>query len=130
MIIPVENILSGKWIGLHIDNGEIFRADWVQTDPSLTVYGGIHESKVKSIVNGEIENNNKIKLYFNLPTNNNITSFIQLTYPNIRYNLSWTWYNPLQLIIPYNYSIIKPIVISSSKIYDNGGSQILLYKTS
>ena len=66
MIIPLENILSGKWIGLHRDYGEVFRADWVQVYPSLTVYGGIPENKVRSIISGKIEGNN-IKLRFNLP---------------------------------------------------------------
>jgi len=123
-IIPIENIISGKWIGKYGDYNDVYRCDLVQGYPSLLLYGGV-KGKVYSIAKGKILDNGSVEIYYNIPKNNN--TFIHLTCQNLVYGLYWTWYNPLQTYILYNYSDVKPIIINSSKIYDNGRSQVYIY---
>lgn len=122
-VIPGENIISGKWIGKYGDSNDIYRFDFVQGYPSLLLYGDVKD-KVYAVAEGRILDNGTVEVYYNLPSNNTI---MQLTYQNLVYGLYWTWYNPLQTYILYNRSDVDPIIVNSSKIYDNGKSQVLWY---
>ncbi|MBW9223591.1 DUF2206 domain-containing protein [Methanothermococcus sp. SCGC AD-155-E23] len=122
-VIPTENIISGKWIGKYGDSNDIYRFDVVQGYPSLLLYGDV-KGKVYSVAKGRILDNGTVEVYYDLPKDNTI---MQLTYQNLVYGLYWTWYNPLQTYILYNRSDVKPIIVNSSKIYDNGKSQVLWY---
>ncbi|MBW9220103.1 DUF2206 domain-containing protein [Methanothermococcus sp. SCGC AD-155-N22] len=123
-VIPIDNIASGKWIGKYGDSSNIYRCDWVQGYPSLLLYGDI-KGNVYSVAKGKVLENGSVEIYYHVPKNN---TFIHLTCQNLVYNLYWTWYNPLQTYILYNYSDVEPIIVNSSKIYDNGRSRVYIYR--
>ncbi|AXI24807.1 hypothetical protein CFE53_00960 [Methanofervidicoccus sp. A16] len=123
-VIPIENIVSGKWIGKYGDYKDVYRFDLVQGYPSLLLYGDV-KGNVYTIAKGRILDNGNVSIHYDLPKNNSV--FIHLTYQNLVYSLYWTWYNPLQVSLLYNYSDIKPIIINALKVYDNGKSQVYLY---
>jgi len=121
-IIPQQNVFSGKWVGrFGLSNYNIYRGDWVEGYPSLTIYGGISESlKVITNSNGDI-----VKSFDNTTAQIG-KGYIQLTVANVKANVGSSWYNPLQKRTPFMFSDVNILLVDTSKVYDNGGSEILL----
>ncbi|OPZ86637.1 MAG: hypothetical protein BWY74_03589 [Firmicutes bacterium ADurb.Bin419] len=121
-IIPQQNVFSGKWIGrFGLSNYNIYRGDWVEGYPSLTIYGGVPESlKVITNANGDI-----VKSFDNATAHIG-EGYIQLTVANVKANVGSSWYNPLQKRTPFMFSDVNMLLIDASKVYDNGDSKILL----
>lgn len=109
--IIMENVLSGKWVAKNMKNNEkIYRGDFVQGYPSLTIYGGMDEKDIQS---------------FDNTTENIGSGYIQLSYANIVEEIGSSWYNPLQIRRSYNFTDVNPLLAYKCSIYDNGGSEIL-----
>ena len=109
--IVTQNVFSGKWLATNMKNNEIiYRGDWVQGYPSLTIYGGINEKNIQSFDNTTTEIGH---------------GFVQLSYLNVVEGVGSSWYNPLQRRTAYNFTEVYPLLADKSRIYDNGGSEIL-----
>lgn len=106
------DVLSGKWLGKYKKDHEIvWRGDWKQDYPSLTIYGGIDSQMIKS---------------FDNTTSTIDNGYIQLSYTNLYYGVGSNWYNWLQKRTAYSFNEVTPLLEHTNTIYDNGGSKLLV----
>jgi len=109
--IVTQNLFSGKWLATNMKSNEIiYRGDLVQGYPSLTTYNGIDEKNIQSFDNTTTEIGH---------------GFVQLSYLNVVEGIGSSWYNPLQRRTAYNFTDVYPLLADKSRIYDNGGSEVL-----
>ncbi|MDD4247588.1 MAG: DUF2206 domain-containing protein [Methanosarcina sp.] len=110
--IFTQNVFSGKWLGTNMNkNQTVYRGDVVQGFPSLTIYGNIDPKNI---------------LGFSNKSTNIDPGYVQLSYANIVGNFGSIWFNDLQIREYYNFSDLYPLIDIKNRIYDNGGSEILL----
>jgi len=109
--IITQNVFSGKWLATNMKSNEkIYRGDLVQEYPSLTIYGGTDEKYIQ---------------HFDNTTKEIGHGYVQLSYANVIEGVGSSWYNPLQRRTAYNFTDVYPLLADKSRIYDNGGSEIL-----
>lgn len=109
--VVTQDVFSGKWLGKNMNNDKfVYRGEFIEGDPSLTIYGGIDPNSVR---------------YFDNTTNEISNGYIQLAYANIIENVGSTWYNQLQERTAYSFSEVSHIFDRKNKVYNNGGSVIL-----
>jgi hypothetical protein len=121
-VTPTYNILLGKWMSEYRlnDNIKIYRGDWIEHYPSLYIYNNIDGDNI--ITTGKVNiYNNEPEVEFNSIKE---LQYLQLTYPNIKFNIYWTWYNQVQQVFNYNGSHIN--TAHYAKLYDNGYTQLYL----
>lgn len=112
--IMTQNVYSGKWLGSYkTNNVPIYTGEWVSGYPALSIYGGINPN-IKTIDN-EKENID--------------TGYIQLSYLNVIEGKGTNWYNDLQIRLIYDFDEVAYLLKDKSKIYNNGGSEILFSTT-
>lgn len=110
--IVTQNVFSGKWLGANLKKGSIvYRGDLIQGYPSLTIYGGVDSNSIRK---------------FDNTTENLDVGFVQLSYLNIVEKTGSTWYNELQIRTAYHFEDVYFLLKNKNKIYDNGGSQVLM----
>lgn len=120
-IVP-QNVFSGRWLTSNIVPHEtIYRGDWVEGYPSLTIYGYFTEEALNTIYTS---NGTYIKSFDNSSSYIG-NGYIQLSYANVIEGIGSKWYNPLQKRTVFNFSDVSPILSDKNKIYNNGGSYIL-----
>ena len=88
----------------------VYRGDLVQGYPSLTIYGGTDGRRIQS---------------FDTTTKKIGHGYVQLSYANVVEGVGSSWYNPLQRRTAYNFTDVYPLLADKSRIYDNGGSEVL-----
>jgi uncharacterized membrane protein len=111
-LIITQDVFSSKWLSANMRiNETIHRADSPQGYPDLVTYRDVNESLIK---------------HFDDKTKRVDEGYIQLTYLNIVEKVGSIWSNPLHQITAYDITKISHILFNKHKIYDNGGSQILL----
>lgn len=119
-IIYTQDIFSSRWLNINIptsNNGqvEICRFDIKVGYPALIIYGGFIPEKIKIInLNNNISN---INSYHHC--------YFQLTYANVIGKVGWI-VDFIRGRIPFSFnSVYYMLLYNKSKIYDNGGSQVL-----
>jgi uncharacterized membrane protein len=110
-----QDYYVGKWTKKYYNGNKIYRGDWSEFYPPLIVYNGISEYDVNNILSINVKGSEFEKNRIEMPKN----SYFQFSYPNIKYNLYWTWYNELQQAIPYSENETLDIKNNYSKIYCN-----------
>ena len=124
MTTPTQNIYSARWLEGHKHSERnVYRVDLVQTFPSLMIYNDIEKDRVNLALNAKLVEGN-FEVMFIAP---DAGEYIQLTYPNIHHELFWAFHGRLQkTIILEDTEEVLNHLYKASRIYDNGGSQIVL----
>lgn len=120
-IVP-QNVFSGRWLTTNIVPGEkIYRGDWIEGYPSLTIYGNFTEEALNTIYKPD----GKYIKSFDNSSSNISNGYIQISYANTIQGIGSKWENALQKRTAYNFSDVYFLLYDKNKIYNNGGSYIL-----
>ncbi|WP_241648081.1 DUF2206 domain-containing protein [Methanoculleus taiwanensis] len=122
-LIEPHNVYSGSWItnNMKSQDDKVYRGDWVEGYPSLTVYGNLKDDGLRTLFNMEGHN---IK-HFDQSTVEIDRGYVQITYANLVWGVGWNWDNPLKQRTTFRFEEINLSLHNMSKIYDNAGSEIL-----
>jgi uncharacterized membrane protein len=122
-LIEPHNVYSGLWItnNRKYQDDKVYRGDWVEGYPSLTVYGNLKDDGLRTLFNMEGHN---VK-HFDQYTVKIDRGYIQITYANLVGGVGWSWDNPLKQRTTFQFEEINLPLHNMSKLYDNTGSEIL-----
>lgn len=121
-VISPQNVFSGAWVVNEMVNEErIYRGDWVEGYPSLTIYGGLKGDDCLNTIyapdGGQIKSFNSLSSITN--------GYVQLSSLNIIFGLGSEWDNTLQKRTVFNFSEVESKLIEKQLVYSNGFSRIL-----
>jgi len=121
-VISPQNVFSGAWVVNEMVNEErIYRGDWVEGYPSLTIYGGLKGDDCLNTIYAP--DGGQIKSFNNLTSITN--GYVQLSSLNIIFGLGSEWDNTLQKRTVFNFSEVESKLIEKQLVYSNGFSKIL-----
>lgn len=108
--ITDQEIFCGKWLAKNmIDDGKVYRGDFVGDYTSLSSYNNIDPKNV---------------IGFSNTTQSIGAGYIQISYLNLL-GIGSTWSNTLQRRSTYKFSDVHFLLKNTEEIYDNGNSEIL-----
>lgn len=111
-IIPIYDVFSAEWLSIHMNNDNYVYSTlgYGEGLAALYSYGNITTIRTLDLNTKKVENG----------------SYIYLMYVNIIKNVGFSGNYLLGACSPFNFSDVEPIIRDKSKIYNNGGSHILL----